>query len=1270
MRDVPNIDINSLPIGYAEIRIAKDKIKQNYSYQIEFANFHFKNLLSSDIYSEKEDFVFCAELEAELFSQKRLKSYYNVLINNSFMEFEQYCDILKRSFIMKFKPLSTDLLSFTLVSIPKKIKGLKQVEISTNYAKILDSTFDLMFILDKDLRIKHYNQEAKRIFAIEKDNTQLDETINYVHPEDRKLALEIINNIVKNPNNEKRADIRILKRDHGYLYMHFVAKNMLDEEGINGIVVNAIDVNYQKNNEKKIIENELYLESLFKAIPNMIFVMDYQGTFLDFKSFNTSNLAIQPKDFLGKNISSLLPEYLSKRVVSSLKMLKLNKEVLPISYQFQNQSQKMGYFECTLSNINDEKALAIVNDVTALKEAEEKLTRSQKLIQKKLDAIIAPEGKLSDLELSDLINIEELKDMFQTINDFTNIPVTLIDKNGDILISIGMSRLCKDFHIAKRKSLSKCFESNIHNTNNLKLGESKLYKCLNNIWNLVCPIYVGGEQIASLNICQFRLANDTKNYEESLRQLANTYDFDKEAYIKAYYELPKLDKEHLVKISSYYRDFLSKITALSYAQIKQARTANQLRLREEKLVQITDNMTDVFFIYDLDLNVTYISPSVKKLFGLSPEEYKEQTLEEKFPVSSIEALKKALNKALESPYDEKQNVLMEIQEYNNNGDLIDLSLHAKLLRYENKKPIGIIGSARDISEKKKAEEELNTQLKLQSLLSSIAMHYINIPLDKIKESISDSLKEFALFAKADRAYIFKYDWEKGTVTNTYEWCKEGINPEIEHLQDVPIEAMQEWNDDHKVGKTIIIDDVTQLADHDDRKKFLSQQNIKSLISVPLMNNDLCIGFVGFNSVENHKHYTNNEITILKIFAHLLVNISNRIDLSKELIQEKERATESDKLKSNLLKNISHEFRTPLNGIIGLSELLQNKPIDAEYQKMASMILTSGIRLNYVLDSIMLLSQLESLTETKLINLEPINLSSFLLSLTKQYQSQINQKGLDLITELQPDITVRINENLFKQALIHIINNAIKYTRTGSVKISCTQTSPTSHIEIIIEDTGIGIPKESQAIIFSDFRQVSEGYNRAYEGCGLGLPIAKRAIELMQGEISLESELEKGTKITITLPFITDNQKNTEALESDKKSTKKTSVEKSNHTNEDKAIILIVEDNIVNQKLATSILGKYYQTDSAFDGESAISMITQKQYDAILMDIHLGEGLDGLEVTKIIRDDLRYKQTPIIAVTGYTMLGDKEQILKQGCSDYLGKPYNKTQLLEIIEKALQ
>ncbi len=1265
MKDTKSINIDLLPIGYCEISVFK-KANKTYFFKIITANKYFRDLTGSKDEEDKQS-ILCPELENELFTQSKLKAYYNVSVNNSFMEFQQYCSFLNKNTLVKVNALGKNQVSICFETLAKRRLAGTRDSLHTNFSKLVDNSFDYLILLDKNFEIIYCNNNSKELLGIKEITSDMGSAFKYVHPDDSHIGQQAIDEVIKDPNKIFAGKIRIKTVDKQYKIMNFRFKNLLSIEGIEGFVINARDMSNIEDSKKIIKENTNYLESLFSAIPNLIFVMDYDGFFIDIKGPNNDLLAYPPNQVLGKNISNLFPPYIANKLRARLSLLKENKPVDTFTYQRKNHLGENRHYECRLSVIDNDKALAIVNDITTLKEAEKALKNNQVTLQRKLNSITSPQGSLSDLELADLINIDELKDLFQTIYDLTNVPIALLDRHGKKLFAIGTSSLCKNFHLNKASSQEWCLESNMKISSSMRIGESKLYKCRNNVWNFATPIFVGGEQIATLDICQFRLSDDYKAQDEELRQLANIHKFNKETYIESFYLLPIIDKDHLVKIATYYRDLLSKITALSYAQIKQARTSQQLQLREEKLAQITDNMTDIIFINDFDFNVIYVSPSVEKVYGFNPIEYSKRTPIQRFPPATINQLQSLLEEKLKSGHQDTESVLVEIQEYNANNQLIDISVHAKLLLNENNEPKAIIGSARDISKRKKIEKKLNKQLELQSLFSSLAMKYINLPLDEISKHILQSLKEFAEYTHSDRAFIFKYDWDKGLVSNTYEWCKEGIKPVIGILQDISVDYLNSWHQAHKKGQVVIINDSSKIIDDEETKKFIEKQDIKSTITVPLMDKDECVGFVGFDSVLSTHQYSEDDETLLRIFAHMLVNVRNRISMAEELQKEKERALESDKLKSNLLKNISHEFRTPLNGIIGLSEQLKDNQLEKESQKMANMIYTSGIRLNYVLDSIMLLSQLESLSETKFINLESTNLSILLINIAKLYKSQVQQKGLDFLIDIQPNLVTMINENLFKQAFIHILNNAIKYTSKGFIKIYTETSKDKKYVSLNIEDSGIGIPEDSQELIFSDFRQVSEGYNRAYEGCGLGLPIAKKGIELMNGTISLVSQFHKGTKLIISLPLV-DTYKSINP-ESSNPLPLKTQV--SNIIDDDEKLLslLIVEDNKINQKLAISILKGRYNIDCAYNGESAIDLIAKKQYDIILMDIHLGEGLDGIETTKIIRNDSRYRKTPIIAVTGYTMLGDKEHILNQGCSHYLSKPYSKQDLLGIIDEAL-
>ncbi|MFZ2889340.1 bacteriohemerythrin [Sulfuricurvum sp.] len=179
-----------------------------------------------------------------------------------------------------------------------------------------------------------------------------------------------------------------------------------------------------------------------------------------------------------------------------------------------------------------------------------------------------------------------------------------------------------------------------------------------------------------------------------------------------------------------------------------------------------------------------------------------------------------------------------------------------------------------LSDQKMIETKLNDQAKYQQLLLELANSFVNLPLDEIDSAIESAIEKMAIFVKADRAYIFDYDVDAQTTSNTYEWCKEGISPEIDHLQDLPLDTIPGWFVTHSQGKSIIIDNVS-LLEEGSVKSILMSQNIQNLITLPLINQNICVGFVGFDSVKKQHHFSDLEITLLDLFSNLLSNVHDR-----------------------------------------------------------------------------------------------------------------------------------------------------------------------------------------------------------------------------------------------------------------------------------------------------------------------------------------------------------------------------------------------------------
>jgi len=256
-----------------------------------------------------------------------------------------------------------------------------------------------------------------------------------------------------------------------------------------------------------------------------------------------------------------------------------------------------------------------------------------------------------------------------------------------------------------------------------------------------------------------------------------------------------------------------------------------------------------------------------------------------------------------------------------------------------------------------------------------------------------------------------------------------------------------------------------------------------------------------------------------------------------------------------------------------------------------------------------------------------------------------------------------NEKLLTKALSNILDNAIKFTKSGGVTLKAFHEAR-NEVDFLwfeIIDTGIGIDSNDHEIIFKEFKQLSEGMDRGYEGTGIGLTIAKRMIEYLNGVISVKSEVGKGSTFSILIPAV----KGERVSSSDNQNG---SIEEIK--SKPKAKILSVEDNFENRTIIRKYLNELFFVDDAVNALQAIQLAKEVKYDLILMDISLEGAIDGRTAAKEIRKIEGYDAAPIIAITGYALFADKDQFLSEGFNGYLAKPYRKNQLLEVINEYLK
>ncbi|MFY9116738.1 MAG: PAS domain S-box protein [Bacteroidales bacterium] len=551
--------------------------------------------------------------------------------------------------------------------------------------------------------------------------------------------------------------------------------------------------------------------------------------------------------------------------------------------------------------------------------------------------------------------------------------------------------------------------------------------------------------------------------------------------------------------------------------------------------------------------------------------------------------------------------------------------------------------------------ESHIQERALRLMVNMAKSFINIQPEKADEAIDRALETIGDIAGADRAYVFRYIFEKNIFSNTHEWCS---SPDLSIMavqQNFPMEHINTWMEFHKRKEELFIYNIDTLPESR-LKEVLQEQRVKSILTVPLWSSNGLFGFVGFDYVHNYYKISEREIQLLTVFAELLGNVQTHLETRMALQQAKETAEKANRTKSEFLANMSHEIRTPLNGVIGFTDLLLKtklSDIQKEYLENAN---TAGKTLLEIINNILDFSKIEA----GKLELEPIE-TDLVILLTEvldmvKYHAAV--KKLEVLFEFPLDMPrVAVMDPMrLKQILTNLLSNAVKFTEKGEVELQVlySNTQPgMGRYEFLVKDTGIGIPEEQQQYLFKAFMQADTSTTRRYGGTGLGLAISHLLAEKMGSGIELSSKAGQGSTFSFAIETACRH-----ANYEDKKKRKIEGLKR----------VLVVDDNHSNRKILLEnfkfwgIKGK--ETDN---GVNALRMLEKETFDLMIIDYHM-PYVDGLGVVQMIRERMHVlpQDLPIVLLHSSTEeLFIKERVKELGIRYVMTKPVSADRLYDLL-----
>ena len=712
-----------------------------------------------------------------------------------------------------------------------------------------------------------------------------------------------------------------------------------------------------------------------------------------------------------------------------------------------------------------------------------------------------------------------------------------------------------------------------------------------------------------------------------------------------------------------YNENLNARIAEGIAQVEEERQASQA---------IYDSNPQINFIITLDYEVIDCNPAALRFYGYDNKEELKTSVLAKLN-SSI--LKKMPNGADSIPIGERiadaklrgETSFDTLLEFD--GEIIPFHFDLKLVKYRNIWVIAVYQT--DLRELRKAERDLEQRDALLSAVNMVASRLMSVDDEDFSDSLWESISMLGKSIDVERVTVWKNYVEDGALhcTQVHEWSEE-IDVQRGSERNVSIkysETIPTW--EHILSSGGCINTKTKDMIELEREQ-MERRGVVSVLVVPIFIRDVFWGFVGFDDCVNERVFSAAEEKTLESGGLLIASALLKNDMTNNLIEAKEAALESAKAKSAFLANMSHEIRTPMNAIIGMTTVAQNESSPQKIDECLAQIEVASKHLLGVINDILDVSKIEA--QKFELGSDEFDFTETLNKIRTIVAGPVERKNQVFEIDCDPSIPRRlIGDDLrLSQVITNILSNAIKFTPDDGriwldIKRGADHGDDRVELIIAVTDTGIGLSLEQQQNLFTAFEQADRSTTKKYGGTGLGLVISKSIVLQMGGDISVVSELGKGSRFEFNV-FLTKGSD----VELDGEAAVPEEIEEFDFTGKR---ILLVEDIEINREIIIALLeGTNIEIDCAENGQIGLEMFSNNQdlYDLIFMDIQM-PVMDGFDATVSIRA-LGTKQAvsiPIVAMTANAFKEDVEKCKACGMNDHIAKPIDFYLLLKKIREHL-